>query len=254
MALCAGGNTPNITAFHFRGSVVLVSGQCGVPPCPAITKLSRGVRCVCSVRPLRPPASLLHNAALPSVAASRCAKAPLGAGHRLRALRVKATGVLQSGLRWRRSHSRRRFPVAGAPYTPPSARPCGCACTVALVRRCALCCRLVACGQSCGVCPRPPVGLAAARLGFALNCPSAPRGGSLSQRNTGLSGANAQPFQTMPKGCYTVQSHVPAATWWLHEAQSKRPCYLSNRKVFNIYMGWLMGLEPTTTGITILTL
>ena len=147
-----------------RCSVASASGHGGVPPCPSITRLSRGVRGLCSVRPLRPPASLLHNAALPSVPASRCAKAPLGAGHRLRALRVKATGVMQSGLRWRRSHSRRRFPVAGAPYTPPSARPCGCACTWALVRRCALCCRLVACGQSCGVCPRPPVGLAAARL------------------------------------------------------------------------------------------
>ena len=33
-------------------------------------------------RPLRPPASLLHNAALPSVPASRCAKAALRAGHR----------------------------------------------------------------------------------------------------------------------------------------------------------------------------
>ena len=38
----------------------------------------------------------------------------------------------------------------------------------------------VACGQLCGVCPRSPLGLAAARLGSALNCPSAPRGGSLS--------------------------------------------------------------------------
>jgi hypothetical protein len=44
--------------------------------------LSRGVRGSCRTRPLRPPASLLHNAALPSVPASRCAKAPLGAGHR----------------------------------------------------------------------------------------------------------------------------------------------------------------------------
>ena len=52
--------------------------------------------------------------------------------------------------------------------------PLWCACTWALVRRCALCAWSVACGQSCGVCPRPPVGLAAARLGSALNCPSAP--------------------------------------------------------------------------------
>jgi hypothetical protein len=41
MALCAGGNAPNITAFHFRDSVVLVNGQCGVPQWPGTTKLSR---------------------------------------------------------------------------------------------------------------------------------------------------------------------------------------------------------------------
>jgi hypothetical protein len=176
MALYAGDSAPNITAFHFRDSVVLVSGQCGVPqwpgitklsrgvgeqrahvsppvatlggsgtsplypvrcsvvsasghggvpPCPIITRLSRGARGLCSVRPRWPPASLLHNAALPSVFASHCAKAPFGVAHRLRALRVKATGVMQSGLRWRRSHSRRRSPFAFAPYTPPSARRFG---------------------------------------------------------------------------------------------------------------------------------
>jgi hypothetical protein len=42
MALCAGGSAPNITAFHFRESVALVSGQCGVPQWPGTTKLSRG--------------------------------------------------------------------------------------------------------------------------------------------------------------------------------------------------------------------
>ena len=40
MALCAAGNAPNITAFHFRDSVVLVSGQCGVPQWPGSTRLS----------------------------------------------------------------------------------------------------------------------------------------------------------------------------------------------------------------------
>lgn len=90
---------------------------------------------------------------------------------------------MQSGLRWSRSHSRRRFPVACTPYAPPSARPCGCRGTWALVRRCALCCWSVACGQSCGVCPRPPLCFAAARpQPCALVCPSAPRGGSLSPR------------------------------------------------------------------------
>ena len=101
--------------------------------------LAPGMRGSCGARPLRPPASLLHNAALPSVPASRCAKAPLGAGHRFAPCRVKATGVMQSGLRWSRSHSRRRSPVVGTPYAPPSARPCGCCGAVASVRRCAHC-------------------------------------------------------------------------------------------------------------------
>jgi hypothetical protein len=151
-------------------------------PSPAARPGSR-VRGSCCTRPLRPPASLLHNAALPSVPGSRCAKAPLGAGHRFAPCRVKATGVMQSGLRWSRSHSRRRFPVVGTPYAPPSARPCGCRGTWALVRRCARCGWSVACGQSCGVCPRPPLRFAAARhQPCALVCPSAPRGGSLSPR------------------------------------------------------------------------
>jgi len=161
----------------------LVSGQCGVPQWPGTTRLSRGVHGSCGARPLRPPASLLHNAALPSVSASRCAKAPLGAGHRCAPCRVKATGVMQSGLRWSRSHIHRRFPVVGTPYAPSSARPCGCRGTWALVRRCALCDWSVACGQSCRVCPRPPLYFAAARhQPCALVCPSAPHGGSLSPR------------------------------------------------------------------------
>ena len=122
-----------------RCSVVSASGHGGIPPCPISTKLSRGVRGSCGARPLRPPASLLHNAAFCEVCGSRCAKAPLGAAHRFAPSRVHKTGVMQSGLRWSRSHSRRRFPVVGTPYAPPSARPCGCRGTVALVRRCALC-------------------------------------------------------------------------------------------------------------------
>ena len=41
MALRAGGSAPNITAFLLRESVVLVSGQCGVPQWPGTTMLSR---------------------------------------------------------------------------------------------------------------------------------------------------------------------------------------------------------------------
>ena len=99
---------------------------------------NRGVRGTCGALPLRPPASLLHKAAFWKVWCSRCAEAPLGAPHRCAPSRVSKTGLMQSGLRWVRSHSRRRFPVACAPYAPPSARPCGCRGTWALVRRCAL--------------------------------------------------------------------------------------------------------------------
>ena len=67
-------------------------------PSPLAWPGSRGVRGSCGTRQLRPPASLLHNAALPSVPASRGAKAPLGAGQRCAPYRVKATGVMQSGL------------------------------------------------------------------------------------------------------------------------------------------------------------
>jgi hypothetical protein len=152
-------------------------------PSPTAWPGCRGVRCSCGARPLRPPASLLHNAALPSVPASRCAKAPLGAGHRSAPCRVKATGVMQSGLRWSRSHSRRRFPVVGTPYAPPSARPCGCRGTWALVRRCALCAWSVACGQSYVVCPAHPCASPLRGISpAALVCPSAPHGGSLSPR------------------------------------------------------------------------
>ena len=100
-------------------------------PSPTARPGCLGVRGSCGTHPLRPPASLLHNAAFCEVCASRCAKAPLGAAHRFAPSRVHKTGVMQSGLRWSRSHSRRRFPVACTPYAPPSARPCGCRVTVA---------------------------------------------------------------------------------------------------------------------------
>ena len=51
---------------------------------------------------------------------SRCAEAPLGVAHRFAPSRVHAAGITLSGLRWVRSHSRRRSPVAFAPYAPPS--------------------------------------------------------------------------------------------------------------------------------------
>ena len=115
MALHAGGSAPNITAFLLLEFVALVSGQCGVPQWPGTTRLSRGVRGSCGIRPLRPPASLLHNAAFCEVFASRYAKAALGVVHRLRALtglqnrpyaKWPELGAGESAVGAPRSHSR----------------------------------------------------------------------------------------------------------------------------------------------------
>ncbi len=151
-------------------------------PSPA-ARPGRRVRGSCDTRPLRPPASLLHNAALPSVPASRYAKAPLGAGHRFAHCRVKATGVMQSGLRWSRSHSRWRFPVVGTSYAPPSARPCGYRGTWALVRRCALCAWSVASHVVCAPPTLWPRRCAALALRWSARPP--PRG-SLSPARLGF--------------------------------------------------------------------
>ena len=51
---------------------------------------------------------------------------------------------------------------------------------------------------------------------------------------------------------YTVRNPVPLATWWLHGPEKKKPRYRLDSRVSFVYLGWLMGLEPTTTGITIL--
>ena len=177
-ARCGPVHPASPLSFCLRCSADMASARLRIvldQPSPA-ARPGRRVRGSCGARPLRPPASLLHNAALPSVPASRCAKAPLGAGHRFAPCRVKATGVMQSGLRWSRSHSRRRFPVVGTPYAPPSARPCGCRGTWALVRRCALCAWSVACGQLSCMCPAHPLASPLRGFGPALVCPSAPKG------------------------------------------------------------------------------
>src|SRR5687768_18159622 len=45
------------------------------------------------------------------------------------------------------------------------------------------------------------------------------------------------PYTTLFRSCFP-------------SAKSKKPCNAERCKAF-IYLGWLMGLEPTTTGITI---
>ena len=51
---------------------------------------------------------------------------------------------------------------------------------------------------------------------------------------------------------YTVQNHALLATQRLHGAPKKKAHYRFDSRLSFIHMGWLMGLEPTTTGITIL--
>lgn len=113
--------------------------------------------------------------------------------------RVYKKGLMQSGLRWRRSHSRRRFPVAFAPYAPPSARPCGCRGTVALVSCVA---SIPASGLRPVITSKPPPthrGLAAAQhWPPRAGCRPPPQGGSLNRAPlllgfaTSLVASNAQ--------------------------------------------------------------
>ena len=109
------------------------------------------------------------------VAASRCAKAPLGVAHRFAPSRVYKTGITLSGLRWVRSHSRRRSPVAFAPYAPPA----GSLVAIVALWHWSGASRwvLVSGLRPVMLCvPRPPCGLAAARHWPCAGCPSAPKG------------------------------------------------------------------------------
>ena len=110
------------------------------------------------------------------VCASRCAKAPLGVAHRFAPSRVHKTGITLSGLRWVRSHSCRRFPVAFAPYAPPA----GSLVAVVAPWHWSGASRRVS-GQwpaaSHVVCPARPCWASPLRgIGPALVCPSAPKG------------------------------------------------------------------------------
>jgi hypothetical protein len=60
------------------------------------------------------------------------------------------------------------------------------------------------------------------------------------------SGASSQ----HPLACYAVQNEVPVATQWLHGPKNKKPRYLLDSGVSIYTLGWLMALEPTTTGST----
>ena len=90
----------------------------------------------------------------------------------------------------------------------------------------------VACGQSCGVCPRPPLCFAAARhQPCALVCPSAPRGGSLSPRAlvvsfaTGLVAAPAR--NTGATGLTACKPAWPLAYFFILKRQAATASALS---------------------------
>ena len=99
----------------------------------------------------------------------------------LRALRVKATGVMQNCLRWVRSHSRRRSPVIGTPYAPPSG---SLVVVVALWHWSGASRSVLVSGlRPVILCvPRPPCGLAAARHWPCAGLPVRPQGAPSSQR------------------------------------------------------------------------
>jgi hypothetical protein len=150
---------------------------------PGTTKLSRGLRGSCGARPLRPPASLLHNAAFYKVVASRCARAALGFVHRCAPSRVYKTHPMQSTCAGRGHVSRWRSSVASAPYAPPPGRPGGWRDAMASVRRSALWSWCVACGQLPRVCPAHPwASPRFAGLGPALGLPVRPQGAPSAQR------------------------------------------------------------------------
>jgi hypothetical protein len=100
---------------------------------------------------------------------------------------------MQSGLRWGRSPSRRRSPVACAPYAPPSARPCRRAATWASVRRCARCSGQWPAASHNGLAPAHPSGASPLR-GFGPCAQLArppPRGAPSSARQCGAVAPNS---------------------------------------------------------------
>ena len=40
-----------------------------------------------------------------------------------------------------------------------------------------------------------------------------------------------------PLGCRKVRNPVPLATWWLHDPENKKPHYLIDSRVSNVYAG-----------------
>jgi hypothetical protein len=98
-------------------------GKAGYRHAQASRSCRSGVRGSCGTRPLRDPLrgpSGLHRVLFCKVAASRCAKAPLGVVHRFAPWRVYKTHPMQSTSAGYGRTAVGAPPVAFAPYAPPS--------------------------------------------------------------------------------------------------------------------------------------
>jgi len=162
--------------------VVSVSGHGGVPPCPGTTRLRVVFVAVVALArygtPLRGPSGL-HRVLFCEVAASRCAKAPLGVAHRFAPSRVYKTHPMQST-----SAGYDRTAV-GAPrsHSRPTRRQLA---PLWQLWRCGISQALRAVFLFSGLrpvslcAPRPPCGLAAARHWPCAGLPRLPPRGALS--------------------------------------------------------------------------
>jgi len=183
-----GGSTSPLSSV--RCSVDPVSGQGGVPPCPGTTRLSLGCCGSCGACPLRVPLrgpSGLHRVLFCKVAASRCAKAPLGVVHRFAPSRVYKThpmqstsaGVSRTAVGAPRSHSRptrRRLAPLWLSWHLGISQALRAGFPVSGLRPVMLCV------------PRPPLGLAAARHWPCAGLPVHPQGVPSAQRLAARSG------------------------------------------------------------------
>ena len=173
------GGNPTSPLCFVRCSVMPVSGHGGVPPCPGTTRLSRSVRGSCGARPLRQSYITPHCPQCPPVSRKLLLWQPPP-----RALRVKATGVMQNCLRW---SGRIAVGAPRAPRRPTRHRlaPSWLLWHLGLGQALRAVFWSVACGQSCCVCPRPPLGACRfAALAPRRTARPPPQGGSLSPRSS----------------------------------------------------------------------
>ena len=175
-----GGTSPVLRKCNFvRCGAAMASARWRIvldQPSPA-ARPGRCVRGSCGTRPLRQSYITPHCSQCPPVSRKLLLWQPP-----LRALRVKATGVMQNCLRWAPVAQPSALPGQFLPYAPPSARPCGWCGTVASVRRFAQGVCSVACGQSCCVCPARPVASPLRGIGPGAGLPVRPQGAPSAQR------------------------------------------------------------------------